>query len=462
MGFLIGTASNSTSILSEMTLTETQENCAESEALLQEGAEAETENVQTGLLKGEKEYLFVRQESAYLSQKTQDFFSNANLCAKERPFDFTKSSQEPKEQAIKNRQFEKLDKTKQREESLEKQPLLSRTDHSAQQALQKGRVPQSAAQLKETASLKQQQSFAKTLENRLHRPFASSHAEVNGAKKEERTKEHHRASERQLNRENQATFKTAVDAKQEQLRNQEQWEEEGFAEGQNQSFDQEEEGGQERSGRGEKVDATNLQKFVDYAAQDSCLSEIFKMRVSQFDVLCLFIEILKLEIKSREQERIARQQERELQILHMQKVVETFKDQSKWTKMTSIGSGVMAILSGAAPIVGHMKGDWIIDKLGTFFESIRNMEKEKLIKSFTKITQAMSEMQKNTGQIQNTFADATRTHAQHMSDLHRSEWEEQTRRIDDIKDSWKGIENFLYQALQMYHDAIRQLYSHSS
>ena len=75
------------------------------------------------------------------------------------------------------------------------------------------------------------------------------------------------------------------------------------------------------------------------------------------------------------------------------------------------------------------------------------------------MTFAMSEMSKSTGQIHNTFAEGNRTFDQHMSDLHKTDWDENTRTMDEIKDSWKGIENFLYQSLQMYHDAIRQLYN---
>ena len=72
----------------------------------------------------------------------------------------------------------------------------------------------------------------------------------------------------------------------------------------------------------------------------------------------------------------------------------------------------------------------------------------------------MSEMYKSTGQIHQSFSEGNRAFDQHMSDLHRTDWEENTRTMEEIKDSWKSIENFLYQTLQMYHDTIRQLYSH--
>ena len=87
------------------------------------------------------------------------------------------------------------------------------------------------------------------------------------------------------------------------------------------------------------------------------------------------------------------------------------------------------------------------------------MDKDKIVKMITKVTFSMSEMQKNTGQIQSTFAEGHRTLDQHMSELYRADWDESTRTMEEIKDNWKGIENFLYQTLQMYHDAVRSLYN---
>lgn len=202
-----------------------------------------------------------------------------------------------------------------------------------------------------------------------------------------------------------------------------------------------------------------MTEFDRYAIEDSILSEICNMRISHFDVLVLFIEILKLEIKSREQERIARMQERELQILHMQKVVDNYKQQGRFLLFANLGAGLLAIASGACPVIGHVGGDWILGKLSSVFSALQGMEKDKLFKSLTKITFAMSEMYKSTGQIQQTFAEGNRTLDQHLSDLHRTDQEEMTRTMEEIKDFWKNIENFLFDTLRMVHEAIRQLYN---
>ena len=241
-------------------------------------------------------------------------------------------------------------------------------------------------------------------------------------------------------------------------------EDEGFAEGQrdNQQQQQNEEP-EGKSKKVEKIDEKFIQEFVSYGNEESILSELFKMRVSQFDVLLLFFEILKLEIKGREQERLARQQEREMQLLHMQSLVENFKSQGNMLLMTSIGSGVLAIISGICPIVGYTKaGNFIQQKLGNlpFLAGIKDMKKDQFFKAASKMLFTMSETYKSTGQIHQSFAEGNRTYDQHMSDLHSKNWDENVRTMEEIKDSWKGIENFLYQALQMYHETIRQLYGH--
>ncbi|NGX61241.1 MAG: hypothetical protein K940chlam9_00724 [Chlamydiae bacterium] len=201
------------------------------------------------------------------------------------------------------------------------------------------------------------------------------------------------------------------------------------------------------------------EKLVAYANEESILSEVFQMRVTQFDIFLLFIEILQLSLKSKEQERIARMHERQMQIEHMEEVVKTFKTEGKNTMFASIGAGVLAIVSGFCPIIGYMKGDWILGKLSGVFSSLQGMNETKFFASATKMTSGASEMQKAIGQIQGTFAQGNRSLHQHKSELYRSDTDETTRSIEEIKDQWKNIENFLYQQLQMQHDTIRQLYS---
>jgi hypothetical protein len=234
--------------------------------------------------------------------------------------------------------------------------------------------------------------------------------------------------------------------------------EEGFADGQRDGSQQQEDDQQQEEKGVVKVDSTFAGAMCSYGAEESILSQLFNMRVSQFDVLILFLEIMKLDIKSRELQKLFRREEREAQIMHMQQVVANYKEQANAQLFSSLGSGILAIISGVTPIVGYMKGEWILEKLAGTFTSLQDMKKDQFFRGIAKVTFALSEMNKNTGQIHNTFSEGWRTYHQHMSEIYRAEYDERNRTIEDIKDNWKAIENFLYQTLQMYHEAIRALY----
>lgn len=478
MGFSVVNTSNNTTILAEIALNEAQtQECPENEGLTlpQELVDAELykELAQMGLLKGEnKQFSFIREEGAALPQKFQDYLSDINRPQSNKILDpkNPNHSLSFKESFIKSKEFRVLEPHSQNLEKESQESIRSthyKTDQAAKEPLEKGRAPQSPTQLKESGLLKQEITQSKTLENRLHKEFApqsSGKSETADKKKEVKEEKHREAQQKRSEREaeilHQRVEKSDERNEQQQRRkNEEQEEGEGSPDHEHNSSQQDKEESSKEEKSSIKIDSEYICQFTNYATENSIISDILKMRVSQLDVLVLFLEILKLEIKGREQERITRREERELQLLHMQKVVDNYKDQGKWTMMTSIGSGVLGIISGICPVLGHMKGDWILQKLGTFFESMRDMKKDQLFKSLTKLTFTMSEMQKSVGQIHNSYSEGNRTYDQQMSDLYRSDWEERTRSIDEIKDSWKGIENFLYQALQMQHEAIRQLYN---
>ncbi len=240
--------------------------------------------------------------------------------------------------------------------------------------------------------------------------------------------------------------------------------EEGFAEGERQQKHDDPNDNKNLKVGAIENKGIDLDGFITYAAEESTLlSELFNMRVSHFDILLLFIEVMKLSLKGREQERISRMQERKLQLEHMQSVVDNFKQLGNMMKWTSLTSGCLAIFSGLCPILGHLKGKWILDKLGSIggmFSKFGDMkDTAKAFKSGAKIAFAMSEMTKSTGEIQRTMAESSRTYFQEMKQIHATDGEENTRTMEAIKEDWKNIERFLLEALQMYHNAVRQLYN---
>ncbi|MFZ0566329.1 MAG: hypothetical protein WAM28_09115 [Chlamydiales bacterium] len=215
------------------------------------------------------------------------------------------------------------------------------------------------------------------------------------------------------------------------------------------------------SNEGQPIANSLKKEILDFGMQESSLSKFSTRRTSHFDVLLLFIEILKLSIKSRREERIARLQEHALQLEHMENVVMSYKTEGKGLYLTGVGSLVFGIASGAIPIAGYIQGESILSVLSQAISSLGGMNPQQQADFFDKlgkITFTMSEAQKTTGNIQSAFTQGDRYYDERRGDLHKTEGEESTRTIDEIKDSWRGIEQFLYQTLQMYHDAARQLY----
>ncbi len=419
---------------------------------------------QPGLLKGESKPFTFTKDSSFQLPKLQDYLSDLNRPQLSKTLDFKGNDHKPSFD-LKTKEIKSLEPQAQHLDTKQKnkEPFdFQKTEGVAKEALEKGRAPQSAAQLRAAVQQRQHHTQARTLENKVRQEEAARPKEGSDRKNTERQQA--KIQEQKVEREGQTDYHRTAEKNEEreqQRHKEREEEEEGFAGGQQGHSQQDEEAPEREKYKAEKIDETRFRHVASYAGEESILSEIFKMRISQFDVLILFIEILKIEIKSREQERIERRQERELQIQHMQKVVENFKEQASSGTKTGIGAGVLGIASGLLPIIGHIGGDWIIKNFGSFpfFSMLRDGKKEMVFKNLAKICGSLSEMQKGYGEIHSRHSEGSRTYDQHMSDIYRTDWEERTRSIDEIKDSWKGIENFLYQTLQMQHETIRQLYN---
>jgi len=429
---------------------------------------------QPGFLPGSegKHYSFVPQDKTPLSEKFSEFFSEVQKPKEQRTFDskgeaHTLSYKESDPIKTKEFQVQKGEKPTidgKKEET--QRPTHTKADQAARKSLETPKQHPPAT--RPMARMMQGKTDVQTTKTPVEQQTKQNGKEVKPEKKslekgEVRQQQKTQAREQQprqhvdsqMTREQEKT-----DDRQEEQRRRDN-EEEGFAEDERQQKQDDDPNGDE-SFKVSAVEKKGLdpEEVLTYAAEESTLlSELFNLRVNHFDVLTLFIEVLKLSLKGREQDRISRMRERELQLEHIQNMVDNFKQQGKWMLFSNLGSGVLAIVSGVSPILGHMKGDWILDKLSGVFSSLQDMEKDKFFKGVTKMTFAMSEMYKSTGQIQNTFAESSRTYDQHMAEIRKTDWEEDTRSMEELKDQWKNIENFLHQSLQTYHDAVRQLYS---
>lgn len=200
-----------------------------------------------------------------------------------------------------------------------------------------------------------------------------------------------------------------------------------------------------------------VEALNEFGSSESPVSTIIGRSVSHIDVLLLFIELLKIEINSREQEKIGRRLERDAQVKHMLSMVDDFKWLGGSQRTTSIGAGIMGILAGALPIIGFTKlGDMIHGKLSNYI--LQGMEKKKFFDSLSKMVGQGAEINKNIGEVQKTFSEGRRALSQHLSDIHRADGEEETRTLDDILQNWRSIDQFMQHLLQTQHDVAKSLY----
>lgn len=188
------------------------------------------------------------------------------------------------------------------------------------------------------------------------------------------------------------------------------------------------------------------------------LSQRAGIRISHFDILLIFIELMKLEIESQEEDKLARRVEREAQLKFMEKEVASFKDQAQSLLFIHLGAGLLGIVGGVAPIAGHMAGDSILSSLSSVFSGLNGMKKREFFDTVTKTTQALSDTQRAISSIYDAHAQGDRTRYNRYGDLHKTDHDEITRHIEQLLDQFRQSERFLLELLQMRHDVTSQLY----
>lgn len=420
----------------------------------EESAEEGKQPEQVGFLtSGEgKHYVFIPQNQTPLSQKCSEYFENKEKPKDQKSFDSKGELRHlsyEESAPLRQKEFQVQKSEKGTMDKQEKSTSSQKSDQTGRKTLQEGYHP---------APTRPTNSRSFDLRNSFKTP-AQTKEKTQENKKSELKNEKGRAKEQESAQ--KGTIRERESVEQNRSReNERKEEEEGFAEDQKQRDHENPEEEEQHKVESIEESGFNSKEFMDYGKSESALmSQLLDMRVSQFDVLFLFFEVLKLALEGRAQERLDRMHERELQLQHIENIVQNYKKQGKNLIFANIGSGVMAILSGIAPIVGHLKGDAILDALSGYTELFRNLPTDKAFKGLTKMLFAGSEMQKSYGQIQTTFAEGSRTYDQHMAELRKTDWEEDTRTMEELKDEWRGIESFLHQTLQMYHDTTRQLYN---
>ena len=173
------------------------------------------------------------------------------------------------------------------------------------------------------------------------------------------------------------------------------------------------------------------------------------------DVILIFIELMKLMIRSRENETISRRLERKQQLIHVDEVVKNFKDQANWLFGAGLGGGLLGIASGIIPIVGHTSsGGWLFSKLQNSFNTFKGLKQGEFFKRIAKMTFSMSQMQRDMGEVRKAFAEGNRFNDQQRADMRHSDSEDNTRAMEEMKQDFRSMLNVINEIMQMDRDTM--------
>lgn len=200
--------------------------------------------------------------------------------------------------------------------------------------------------------------------------------------------------------------------------------------------------------------------------QDEALQQVLKQEVSpeltemlglgrnatNLDIFALFLELMKLDIESQQREKLARGEERSLQLENMEKEISNYKGQAKFMLFTYLGAGAMGIIGGMAPILGHTYGEGILSSLGKLTSRFDGIKKRDFFENAAKMLNSVKDTQQAMGQVHQTKAEAARKRWETFSGIHRSDHEHQSEKVRLYEQNFKSIDQFLNELLRTKHE----------
>lgn len=181
--------------------------------------------------------------------------------------------------------------------------------------------------------------------------------------------------------------------------------------------------------------------------------------VTQMDIISLYVMILKLMIEGKKQERISRHDERKLQLDALGEVVKNYKKTGNWLQSAGIMSGVMGIAAGITPMLGFTSlGGHITNGVGNAFQTFQGLKPEDFFNKMSKIISSMGQMQQTMGEVRKVNAEGERAHWQSSENDKRTNHEENTRDIEEIKQMFGGLVRQIEEILERLFSLTRELY----
>ncbi|WP_348662963.1 hypothetical protein [Chlamydia vaughanii] len=199
-------------------------------------------------------------------------------------------------------------------------------------------------------------------------------------------------------------------------------------------------------------------EIIEFALSESQLSSLMQMRVSNLDVLKICAEIMKLMLNSREQDNLARLLTRKHLIEKARELVESYEAQAKITQWLGVATATLGIVGAASPLIGEISGDRILGFIQKNTGFLKSATSRTFFKSAGKMCTSLSQLTEASSKIYELKETAKRTFSENFKEIFRIEHDEVTRSIEEVKDHWKNMDNFLLQVLQTEHDAVRSLY----
>ncbi|BAE81046.1 conserved hypothetical protein [Chlamydia felis Fe/C-56] len=199
-------------------------------------------------------------------------------------------------------------------------------------------------------------------------------------------------------------------------------------------------------------------EIIEFALTEAQLSSLMRMRVSNLDILRICAEIMKLMLNSREQDNLSRLEARKHLLEKAKELIESYENQAKISQWLGVATATLGIIGAATPIIGEISGKRILG----FIQKHTGLWKQATARTFFrgagKICTSLSQLTEASSKIYELKETASRTFSENYKEIFRMEHDEITRSIEEVKDHWKNMDNFLLQVLQTEHDAVRSLY----
>lgn len=200
------------------------------------------------------------------------------------------------------------------------------------------------------------------------------------------------------------------------------------------------------------------QEVREFALSEAQLSQLLRIRLNHLDILRICAEIMKLMLNSREQDLLERRTTREHFMREAKNIASSFARQAQITKWLGIATATLGIFGAVSPLIGEVGGEGLLNVIRKATGGWQRASSKTFFEGMGKICTSLSELAKVSSTVYDLRANAVRTIAESYKELFRLEHDEMLRSIEELKDHWRNMDNFLLQILQTQHDAVRSLY----